>query len=60
MAGLPPWRRACPGSGVGGEVSDAGEGLDERVGPRVGAGQTQPQLAGVAYDAAGDVEEREA
>lgn len=38
FAGLPPWRGACPGSGVGGELSHAGEGFDEGVGPRVGAG----------------------
>ena len=51
---------ACPGSGVGGELPDPGEGFDECVGPRVAAGQAQVELAGVAHNAAGDVEEREA
>ena len=47
------------GSGECGQRPDAGEGFDERVGPGVGAGQAQPELAGVAHDPGGDVEERQ-
>src|SRR5690606_9152022 len=47
------------GSGEGGQCPDAGESLDEGVGPGVRAGDAQPQLSGVAHDAGGDVEERQ-
>ena len=48
------------GSGERGQCAYAGEGFDERVGPGVGAGDSQPQLSGVGDDAGGDVEERQA